>query len=1701
MRKNLRKLQTTKFWQMRSLPALAGLGVWIATLWLAQALVDRDRAQILRKVESTATDVSQEVMGQMQNRILALERMAERWERQGGSPQAEWQVDATNYIRDFPGFQAIEWVDSAYYVRWIVPLAGNQAAQNLNLASEERRRAALEEARQQQAVTVTRTVTLAQKGKGFLVYVPLFFEAGEQGQQSELGTRNSEGRRQKAEGRRERRRYKGINPKSFDGFILGVFRVQSLFDTLLPQHVAPGYAIAIFDGSEEIYRRDRSKSDRQLEKKWSREAKVHFEGVTWRVLVYPTSTLLAEERSLLPAIVLGGGLVIGVLLAGAVRFAQKAQGHARSVKAINQQLTRERAKIQEATMLQRAILDSANYTIISTTVDGTITTFNTAAERWLGYTAAEVVGKTTPVIIHDEDEVRQRAQELSQELGVALEPRFEVFVAKAQLGEPDEREWTYIRKDGSRFPVLLSVTALRDAEGNVTGFLGIGSDISDRKRAEAALHESESTLRSFFDSAPMMMGIVELVGDDILHISDNATAAQFFGMAPEAMRNRRSSEMGTPQEQICRWIGHYRESQQTGKPVRFEYAHATETETRWLSATVSPIASVGGERFSYVVDDITERKQAQEELLWKETLLRSMASASPLAFFVVDNRTDDILYFNRRFCEIWGIEHLEARMQRGELKNKDIIPDCVPMLADVAAFAKSCKPLQSEENRIVIEDEIPFIDGRTIRRFSTPIRDEQDRYFGRLYIFEDISDRKHREEILRNITLGVSAETGEAFFQSLVQYLTRALEVEYAFVGELVEPEGISIRTIAGYSNGRAIENFEYALANAPCEQVVGQQLRVYPRDVQQQFPLDAYLREIEAQSYLGAPLFDSTGRPLGLIAVLSCKPLDDTQLMEEILTIFAVRASSEIERRRSEAELQRRNLRSQLLDELTLKIRRSLRLEKTLQTTVTEVRRFLETDRVLLFQLHADGSGTVVQEAVIPGFPVTLGQDILDPCFQEGYIERYRQGRVSAIADIERADIQPCHVEFLQQFAVKANLVVPILQKEELWGLLIAHQCASPRQWTSFETELLRQLADRVGIALAQSELLEAVRESEARFRTMADSAPVLLWMSGLDKQRTFFNQSWLEFTGRTLEQELGNGWGAGVHPEDLQHCLDTYTTAFDARESFQMEYRLRRADGEYRWILDTGKPRYTPDGNFVGYIGSCVDISDRREVEQLKDEFVSIVSHELRTPLTSILGALDLLAGGALSNRPEQFQHMLQIAAKNADRLVRLINDILDIERIESGKVTMTKQACDAANLMTAAAEVMQSMASAAEVTLSVSPVSARLWADPDRIVQVLTNLLSNAIKFSPPGSTVWLTAEAREKEPSYILFRVRDQGRGIPADKIETIFGRFQQVDASDSRQKGGTGLGLAVCRSIVQHHEGQIWAESGLGEGSTFYFTLPLAQEEEIKASTHPSGPLVLVCDDDASVRSVVRMVLEHQDYRVITAASGQEAVKLAAQERPDIILLNLMMPGMNGWETLAALKEQQETKNLPVIILSGLFPDARKSTPEVSDWIVKPPDERSLLQALERILTDPNRKVKVLIVEDDADLAQILIAMFDRHGIETYHAQTGREAIQLSQQIFPDLLVLDLVLPGCDGFAVVDWLRQHNRLCRVPLVVYTSKDLDDSERERLKLGQTLFLTKGRITPEQFEQRIIKLLGRIIRRRKGDDNRESQAHFGR
>jgi two-component system sensor histidine kinase VicK len=245
--------------------------------------------------------------------------------------------------------------------------------------------------------------------------------------------------------------------------------------------------------------------------------------------------------------------------------------------------------------------------------------------------------------------------------------------------------------------------------------------------------------------------------------------------------------------------------------------------------------------------------------------------------------------------------------------------------------------------------------------------------------------------------------------------------------------------------------------------------------------------------------------------------------------------------------------------------------------------------------------------------------------------------------------------------------------------------------------------------------------------------------------------------------------------------------------------------------------------DGKAIGVVVAFTDTTERRQLDRMKDEFISTVSHELRTPLTSLRAALGLVTGGALATRPEKMQQMLEIAIGNTDRLIRLVNDILDIERISSGNAELHSAICPAGALLERAVSLQQAAAMKKNLRFKIQANDVEVWGDPDRILQTLANLISNAAKYSPPGGEITLTA--RNMEGNEAQFDIHDQGRGVPADKLESIFERFQQVDASDSRTMGGTGLGLAICRSIVTQHGGKIWATSPPGEGATFHFTLP------------------------------------------------------------------------------------------------------------------------------------------------------------------------------------------------------------------------------------------------------------------------------------
>jgi PAS domain S-box-containing protein len=502
---------------------------------------------------------------------------------------------------------------------------------------------------------------------------------------------------------------------------------------------------------------------------------------------------------------------------------------------------------------------------------------------------------------------------------------------------------------------------------------------------------------------------------------------------------------------------------------------------------------------------------------------------------------------------------------------------------------------------------------------------------------------------------------------------------------------------------------------------------------------------------------------------------------------------------------------------------------------------------------------------------------------------------------------------------------------------------------------------------------------------------------------------------------------------------------------------------------------------GSLSGWVLSFRDISQRYALDRMKDEFISTVSHELRTPLTSIRGALGLLTSGMLGEVSEKSANLLRIALTNSDRLVRLINDILDLERIQSGREPLAFRAVQLADIVKQAVEDMQPMADAAGVKLLHDATKAEITADPDRLLQVITNLLSNAVKFSPSNSPVSVMLRPGV---TGVILSVIDHGRGIPADKLETIFGRFQQVDASDSRQKGGTGLGLAICRTIVLQHSGRIWAERNPVRGATFRIFLPYHPVPVTEPSGTPQNEVgygtVVLADANAETRPRLAALLARHGYSVVQTSTVEQTLA-AARQGAHAILVDTSLDGMNGWAILPLLRRLDSAAQTPVVLLSMEDSNRSEALPAGAEGRVAAPfEEDTLLNELARVLCGPGEEARILIVEDDRDLARVIGEAFARGGIHVRTAHSLQETIDACSAFEPHLLVLDIGLPDGDGFNVVDWLRQKENRTHLPLVVYSGRDLSPAERRHLTLGPTYFMAKTRVQPQQLEALVLTML---------------------
>lgn len=521
--------------------------------------------------------------------------------------------------------------------------------------------------------------------------------------------------------------------------------------------------------------------------------------------------------------------------------------------------------------------------------------------------------------------------------------------------------------------------------------------------------------------------------------------------------------------------------------------------------------------------------------------------------------------------------------------------------------------------------------------------------------------------------------------------------------------------------------------------------------------------------------------------------------------------------------------------------------LDASIEDALSQLGQFARVERCYLFQFSEDGlffsnthewcaAGIVSQKAQLQNLPLNTLPWLIE---QLHHSEMLYIPSVAALPD--EALLEKRHL--LEQ-DIQSLLCVSITLEGQLFGFIGLDAVHHTQTWTEYDGRILRLVGEIFASAFKRKQAEAALRHSEERFRRAFDDAAIC--MALLHESGSFLqvNRSLCEIVGYSEAELMQCTLPEIVSPSDQPILVETLRKLWTLQQpTVQLELRCVHRQGHLIWILMNGSLVRDRTGYPLYFVIQMQDISDRHKIDRIKQEFISVVSHELRTPLTAIRGSLGLLDSGIFNQRPEQAHRMLKVALSNSERLTRLVDDILQLERLESGRVTLPKEPCQVSELMRQAMEAVEAIALQASITLQCKPLNATVLASTDAIVQTLTNLLSNAIKFSDAGSQVVLRADVMAGKGAgeqggrgagewrsrgaggYVQFAIADEGRGIPEDKLETIFGRFQQVDVSDSRQKGGTGLGLAICKNIVQQHGGEIWVTSTLGQGSTFYFTLP------------------------------------------------------------------------------------------------------------------------------------------------------------------------------------------------------------------------------------------------------------------------------------
>jgi len=629
---------------------------------------------------------------------------------------------------------------------------------------------------------------------------------------------------------------------------------------------------------------------------------------------------------------------------------------------------------------------------------------------------------------------------------------------------------------------------------------------------------------------------------------------------------------------------------------------------------------------------------------------------------------------------------------------------------------------------------------------------------------------------------------------------------------------------------------------------------------------------------------YHKDGHPVSVLSSLA--KISETECVCVVVDISDLKRTEQIIAQQTQQEI--------LLREITERIRTSLNLQTIFDTAVTEMQRVLDCDRVLVYRVYADGTGAAVAESVSPPYPQVLNIVFPEEVFPQVNYDRYVQGRVFTLSDAQATPLEvlPCLAEFLAEINVRAKLVVPIVENDSLWGLLIAHQCDRPRTWQEREINLSQKVANQMAIAIQQASLFEQ------------------------------------------LQQELGD------------------------RQQAQQQLTERNEQ-------------------------LAISNAELARATRLKDEFLANMSHELRTPLNAILGMTEGLQEKVFGNVSESQIKALQTIERSGNHLLELINDILDVAKIESGQIELEYSNVAIASLCQSSLNFIKQQALKKRIQIHTKFPNnlPELYVDERRIRQVLINLLSNAVKFTPEAGTISLEASVltlditqdSDQADGYVRIDISDTGIGIATKNISKLFEPFFQIDSALNRQYEGTGLGLPIVKKIVEMHGGRVIVTSELGTGSCFTIDIPYKIAYSAPSQSHqnsngiavgqgssqdvPTSKILLVEDNEANIMTVFSY-LDAKGYEVTIARNGQEALDLLESLQPDLILMDMQMPIMDGLQATKRIRQISAFANTPIIAFTAL---AMPSDIDIclaagaNSYISKPVKLRELTQAIQRLL--------------------------------------------------------------------------------------------------------------------------------------------------